>query len=128
MYETPPVIIAFQKRLWQLINLAHTSDLWAAAFVINGGCSDDAFMDFKHWLVSIGKSGYYNALKNPDGLIKFLEKKASFVNYTNVKCDNLAGVAEMAYRFRTLIGQVYQKLNTMEKLVLLIGKPRNLKD
>lgn len=100
-YMTPPEIMAFQKRTFSLANFAHTSNLWAAAYVINGGCSDDAFTDFKHWVISLGKSGFYDSIKTPDCLVKYLSKKASYVNYGNIACSSIEFAAIMAYEYRT---------------------------
>lgn len=42
--------------------------LWAAAYVLNGGCSDDGFMDFRAWLISHGRAVAEKALADPDSL------------------------------------------------------------
>lgn len=42
--------------------------LWAAAYVINGGCGDDSFIDFRHWLISSGRAIAEAALADPDSL------------------------------------------------------------
>jgi hypothetical protein len=47
---------------------AYKSKLWAAAYVMNGGCSDDCFDYFKGWLISRGEEPYLNALKDPDSM------------------------------------------------------------
>jgi len=43
-------------------------ELWGAAYVIGGGCSDDSFSDFRSWIISLGKEGYQLALEKPDDL------------------------------------------------------------
>jgi len=48
---------------------SYKSKLWAAAYVMNGGCSDDCFDYFRGWLISRGKEPYLNALINPDSII-----------------------------------------------------------
>ena len=30
---------------------AYRNDVWAAAYIMNGGCSDDGFLDFRSWLI-----------------------------------------------------------------------------
>jgi hypothetical protein len=40
--------------------------LWAVAFNIGGGCSDDMFHDFRNWLISMGKVAYEAALADPE--------------------------------------------------------------
>ena len=47
---------------------AYRRDLWAVAFVVMGGCSDDCFMDFRTWLITRGKRVFNAALANPDSL------------------------------------------------------------
>jgi len=53
---------------------AYRKDLWAVAFVVMGGCSDDCFMDFRTWLVLRGKPVYTAALQNPDSLCREFAK------------------------------------------------------
>ena len=48
---------------------SYKKKLWAAAYVINGGCSDDGFDYFRGWLISRGKEPFLNALIDPDSLI-----------------------------------------------------------
>jgi len=47
---------------------AYTWPLWGAAYVMNGGCSDDAFSDFRATLISQGRTTYQQALINPESL------------------------------------------------------------
>ncbi|MDB6064502.1 MAG: repeat-containing protein [Pedosphaera sp.] len=48
---------------------SYTRDLWAAAYIINGGCSDDGFDYFRAWLISRGQQVFSDALKDPETLI-----------------------------------------------------------
>jgi hypothetical protein len=43
-------------------------DVWAAAYVIHGGCSDDSFWDFRAGLVALGKDVFEAALEDPESL------------------------------------------------------------
>jgi len=47
---------------------SYQSKLWAAAYIMNGGCSDDGFDYFRGWLISRGKEPYLNALIDPDSI------------------------------------------------------------
>ena len=47
---------------------AYSWPLWGAAYVMHGGCSDDAFMDFRATLISHGRVVYEAALDNPESL------------------------------------------------------------
>ena len=61
-------IISFEVALRRYLNEAYTCDLWGAADVIHGGCSDDGFEYFRCWLVSRGRRVYEAALADPDSL------------------------------------------------------------
>ena len=43
--------------------------MWAAGFIINSGCSDDGFTDFRGWLIAQGKAIYESALDDPETLV-----------------------------------------------------------
>lgn len=64
-------IISFEMTFRRLLNDAYTWDLWGAAYVIHGGCSDDGFEYFRRWLVSRGRTAYEAARANPDSLADF---------------------------------------------------------
>jgi hypothetical protein len=49
---------------------AYTWDLWAAAYLMGGGCSDDGFSDFRGWLISRGENVYEAALSDPESLVQ----------------------------------------------------------
>lgn len=56
-------------RLWLMAKAtAHTWDLWGAAYLINGGCSDDGFDEFRNWLILQGRETFDAAVANPDSL------------------------------------------------------------
>ncbi len=61
-------IISFEVAFRRYLNEAYTWDLWGAAYVIHGGCSDDGFEYFRRWLVSRGRDVYEAALADPDSL------------------------------------------------------------
>ncbi len=61
-------IIEFD-RVWHTFrNRAYSWTVWGAAYLINGGCSDDGFIDFRSWLILQGSKVYAAAMKNPDSL------------------------------------------------------------
>ena len=66
-------LIAYQTRFDELMSTANGIDLWGAAYLINGGCSDDGFHDFRAWLIGRGRHVYEAALKNPDTLADVLD-------------------------------------------------------
>lgn len=58
----------FAEHFDAAIDTAYTWPLWGAAYVIGGGCSDDAFADFRSSLVSRGRAAYEKAVSAPDSL------------------------------------------------------------
>ena len=61
-------IKSFEVAFRRYLNKAYTWDLWGAAYVIHGGCSDDGFEYFRRWLVSKGRKVYERASADPDSL------------------------------------------------------------
>lgn len=51
-----------------LAKQAYRTNLWAAAYLINGGASDDGFYYFRCWLIGMAKTIYENAIADPDSL------------------------------------------------------------
>jgi hypothetical protein len=64
----PAELVAFDALFEGLHRRAYTWELWGAAYVINGGCSDDSFADFRSWLISRGRERYEKSLRDPDSL------------------------------------------------------------
>jgi Protein of unknown function (DUF4240) len=52
----------------RLDDRAYRWDLWGAAYVIEDGCSDDCFRDFRAYLIALGRPAYEAALRDPDSL------------------------------------------------------------
>ncbi len=65
----PVEIMKFDNRFRFYKGEAMTWELWAAAYIMNGGCSDDCFSDFRDWLISRGKKIYYDCLANQNEVI-----------------------------------------------------------
>lgn len=66
-------IADFQRIRHRLDKRAYTWDLWGAAYVIEDGCSDDCFRDFRSYLISLGPKAYEAALRDPDSLAPIVE-------------------------------------------------------
>ncbi len=62
-------LIAFNEHFRFAHYKANTWDIWGAAYLINGGCSDDGFIDFRNGLILLGKEIYNATLENADNLI-----------------------------------------------------------
>ncbi len=61
-------ILSFDRLYTEFYFKAYSHDIWGAAFVINHGCSDDSFMDFRSTLISLGRAAYETACRNADDL------------------------------------------------------------
>lgn len=64
----PEEIASYQEHFDSLFAEANTWDLWGAAYLIEGGCSDDGFTDFRYGLISRGRQVFESALADPDSL------------------------------------------------------------
>ena len=66
--RTADEVHGFFTRFDTLHDEAYTWPLWGAAYVINGGCGDDSFSDFRATLISMGRADFEKALRDPDSL------------------------------------------------------------
>lgn len=71
---TPEEIVSFDRRFDHYHNLAYRWDLWAAAYWLGGGCSDDGFIDFRSTLISLGRERFHQVLKGPDSIADLLDE------------------------------------------------------
>ena len=73
LQELPPdEIVSFDRYLCEYHAGADHWDLWGAAYIIGGGCSDDGFMDFRGWLISRGEKAYEAAMADPESLVNVI--------------------------------------------------------
>lgn len=93
---TPKEMIGFRLRTDKLLFDSYTSDLWCAAYIIDGGCSDDGFEYFRCWLISRGKETFYKAKANPDSLINLVKE-----NEGSYEFEGFWYVAINAFKNRT---------------------------
>jgi hypothetical protein len=91
----PPEIEAFEHLLNDKLDAANSWDLWGAAYLINGGCSDDGFEYFRGWLVSCGRAVYDAAIDDPDSLADIVDPEEAEDGY---ECEPLLYVAHEVYK------------------------------
>lgn len=70
---TAKEVLEFDNKFRTLRGKIYTWDFWAAAYIINGGCSDDCFSDFRGWLIGQGKSIFESAVQNIETLSELKE-------------------------------------------------------
>jgi hypothetical protein len=63
-----PGIVAFDAMLTRVLDSAYRRPLWNAAYLIEGGCGDDGFMDFRAGLALLGRDVFTRAVDDPDTL------------------------------------------------------------
>lgn len=57
------------ERVFDAVNgEAYRTGLWAAAYLMRGGCSDDGFDYFRGWLLAQGRAVWEGAVAAPDSL------------------------------------------------------------
>lgn len=88
----PDELVDFDKHYHDMLDVAYRWDLWAAAYILNGGCSDDGFDYFRDWLIAQGETVFVAALHNPESL-----------------CAVAVPYACEAETFRYIVGEVYEE-------------------
>jgi len=87
---SPDEIQSFHETYITQVYAAYTWPLWGAAYVMNGGCSDDCFDYFRDWLISEGQTVYESALKDP-------EKLADLPRMDEIELEEFRYVADEVY-------------------------------
>ncbi|GAA4594857.1 hypothetical protein GCM10023194_62910 [Planotetraspora phitsanulokensis] len=95
--RTPAEIVAFAQPLWDLLTASYRADLWAAAYVINGGASDDGFDYFRGWLVAQGEEVYGQAVADPDSLAGLPAVERAHAREEDIEGADVLGVAWNAH-------------------------------
>jgi hypothetical protein len=98
----PAEIIAFDKIFSRLKAALYRNELWAAAYVIQGGCSDDGFEYFRCWLIAQGKKVYQDALRDPETLADEIDyEEGEREEILDTVGNDMVGIAWRAYETKT---------------------------
>jgi hypothetical protein len=89
-------IIGFYLREQKLRFDSYSSDLWCAAYIMNGGCSDDCFEYFRCWLIAQGKDFFYTSVRTPDSLADHYSKEIEYYEF-----EDMMYVASDAFEKKT---------------------------
>jgi len=81
-----PALLEVEAAFRGAMQRAYHYDLWAAAYLIHGGCGDDAFWDFRAGVIALGQEVFEAALANPDVLavIEDIEDRTLFEGFQYV--------------------------------------------
>jgi hypothetical protein len=102
----------FDRCFHECVRDAFRGDLWAVAYIINGGCSDDGFDYFLGWLIAKGRKYYEDALENP-------ERAGDRVKLGDiVECEGIWYVAARAYEDRTGKPDFYEKAPIVSRTLI----------
>jgi Protein of unknown function (DUF4240) len=100
----PSELQQFQNIYDERIRSSYRWDLWGAAYLMNGGCSDDGFRYFRDWLISEGRETFESALRNPDSLAELprihIAELESF-GYVALELFEQKGAGELERDFST---------------------------
>ncbi|WP_416483406.1 DUF4240 domain-containing protein [Streptomyces sp. CL12] len=99
--RNPQEIIAAQQILWDLMAASCRAPLWAAAYLINGGCSDDGFDYFRGWLITQGRTAFEQVIADTDQLAGLRVVRQAVADGRYLECEDTLGVARDAYRNAT---------------------------
>ena len=102
LLEVPTTaIVAFDRLFEHYADQAYRNDLWAAAYIINAGCSDDGFAYFRRWLIGQGEAVYTAALRDPESLLTVVTPHIGgapfLVGALRYECEPLGYAADHAY-------------------------------
>lgn len=90
-------IVAFERIFAQQMRKSYSWDLWAAAYIINGGASDDGFEYFRRWLISRGRTVFESAMRDPDSLAALIPATQS----EPAEFESFSYVAASAWKSKT---------------------------
>ncbi|MER7757958.1 DUF4240 domain-containing protein [Kitasatospora sp. NPDC097643] len=94
-------IVAAQQILWSLMADSYRAPLWGAAYLINGGCSDDGFDYFRGWLITQGRATFEHAIADPDALAELPAVRAFAADGFDIECEEALSIAWDAHQMAT---------------------------
>jgi hypothetical protein len=103
------ITAAFHTNLCTTASTAYKWELWAIAYIINHGCSDDGFDYFIEWAILQGKDFF-------EALVKFPEDTALTIPLgTETECEGIYYAAEEAYEELGEDSDYLYQLQSIEK-------------
>ena len=93
----PAEIVAWDRHLGKVMVASGTEDLWAAAYLINGGCSEEGFDAFRGWLIAHGREAVAAAVREPDSLAGMPAVRAAADSGAVFEAEEMLSIGERAY-------------------------------
>ncbi|GIJ78488.1 Protein of unknown function [Micromonospora phaseoli] len=97
----PEEIVGYAEHQRRVLAASYRVDLWGAAYLINGGASDDGFEYFRGWLMAQGREVFARAVADPDSLAELPAVRAASLSGEEFECEDMLGVPWDAYRKAT---------------------------
>ncbi|GGQ80236.1 DUF4240 domain-containing protein [Couchioplanes azureus] len=97
----PAEIVAWARHLDKVMAASGKEDLWAAAYLVNGGCSDDGFDHFRGWLIANGREVLARAVRDPDSLADLPSVRAAAATGAVFEAEEVLTIAQVAHREAT---------------------------
>ena len=97
----PEEIVAWARHLDKVMVASGTQDLWAAAYLIHGGCSEEGFDNFRGWLIAHGREAVARSVKSPDSLADIPAVRAAADNGAIFEAGEVLAIAANAYQQAT---------------------------
>jgi hypothetical protein len=97
-------VLAWDQIRRELFAESYRWELWGAAYLINGGCSDDGFDYFRGWLLGQGSAIWHAALADPDSLADHPEvsSRRPLEGWGDLlECEDMLYIAYDAYQALT---------------------------
>lgn len=119
----PDAVTCFGQHFESRFNRAYQWDLWAAAWILLDGVSDDAFDAFRCWLIGQGREIFENAAHDADTLATLL---TGFDPELDGDAEDIGFAADDA--FDQLTGVELPDLGLPEPPAEPVGAPLDLED
>jgi hypothetical protein len=94
-------ILDAHRLLRDRLAASYTAPLWAAGYLVNGGCSDDGFEYFRGWLLLQGEEVFERAMANPDSPADVTVVQAAARTGWELECETTLGLTRAAYEQAT---------------------------
>jgi Protein of unknown function (DUF4240) len=97
----PEEIVAWGRHLDKVMVASGKEDLWAAAYLINGGCSDEGFDNFRGWLIAHGRDVLARSVREPDSLAEMPAVREAAMNGAFFEAAEVLTIASEAHEEAT---------------------------
>jgi hypothetical protein len=93
----PEEIVAWARHFDKVMVASGKEDLWAAAYLINGGCSEEGFDNFRGWLIAHGREVVARSVQSPDALADLPAIRSAADSGAVFEAEEVLSIAAEAY-------------------------------